>query len=395
MILSATLKKIKFSLLFLFILSVLLISCNSEKTEKLSYSITTDTVELVHSKRITFFDIDEKRTNGLLYSIPSSNYFIEIADLKTGSGIGFIQLKDTVYKKIPLENVKGLYVQSPDSIFVQFEAGISIINSSGKSFYTRILNDLQSETYPEKLRINMANTMPVFFDPTLNGLFSMQYSGHYFFADPRYFEIPVEAVWDIKRDTFSDIPVYFPVKYKKSFYGDAIAFFRSHTDSLNIYSFMAEKDITVYNRYTGEVRTISLKNNIPLREMETIDTAYKFDMKVRIDHLITNDWFGKVLYDKYRNLYYRFISAKKPLEEDGKFTSLSDKVIYLAVYDEQFNLLDEINLGSEKLWFYSFVLENGLYILTKKLDFTKPSSDDETGMSFIFDIYQFQRTNSM
>src|SRR5690606_35821918 len=179
---------------------------------------------------------------------------------------------------------------------------------------------------------------------------------------------------------------FYPSKIKENFYGDANGVFREHTDSLNIYSFMAERDITVYNRYTGEVKTISLKNSIPLREMEAIDTADKFDMKVRIDHLITNDWFGKVLYDKYRNLYYRFISAKKPLEEDGKFTSLSDKVIYLAVYDEHFNLLDEINLGSEKLWFYSFVLKEGLYILSKVPDFIDTSEND-TAKSFVFYKY--------
>src|SRR5690606_19291939 len=101
------LKIISHYLLLIFLLIISLIGCKSNK-KNLSFSINTDTLKLEYSKKIDFFDIDEKRTNGQLYSIPSSEYMIEISDLKVGKSLGVIKIQDTVYDQTPMEGVTGI-----------------------------------------------------------------------------------------------------------------------------------------------------------------------------------------------------------------------------------------------------------------------------------------------
>src|SRR5690606_26201978 len=111
---------------------------------------------------------------------------------------------------LPLENIGGIYVHNSDSIFIHFSRGFSIINSEGSAIYTQSFNhyDEKNEVWPEKLRINTGDVMPAFYDAVNNKYFMRQYSGRYFFANPKYFDVSIEAFWDFDNDSLVDVPVF-------------------------------------------------------------------------------------------------------------------------------------------------------------------------------------------
>lgn len=88
--------------------------------------------------------------------------------------------------------------------------------------------------------------------------------------------------------------------------------------------------------------------------------------------------YGPVLYDKYRDLYYRFLL--RPVEfgnaaKTGEFPP-PKKTITVLIFGETFRKVDEMELPNDVSYNYMhcFVMKDGLAI--------KVSSDDDDCMSF-------------
>src|SRR5436189_6251679 len=97
-------------------------------------------------------------------------------------------------------------------------------------------------------------------------------------------------------------------------------------------------------------------------EIKPFDTLNQEDLNLVANHLITSPLYLKIMYDKYKKLYYRFYLDAVELERDGKYSTYGDKDLYLIVYDSDFKILKEIKLDKDHFWQYSFVTRNGLYI---------------------------------
>ncbi|MCD8739809.1 DUF4221 domain-containing protein [Mucilaginibacter roseus] len=134
----------------------------------------------------------------------------------------------------------------------------------------------------------------------------------------------------------------------------------------NIYQFK-DKDSTL-TIYGGTMSGGS--NYVTPIEYKGGDDLKKWDI-----HNVENTQFFNVMYDKFRNVYYRF-SLKNIDYKNGKyFNSILDKPLVLMIFNEKFEVIKEITLP---LYIYApntwFINKQGLYISSanKKNKFYAP-----------------------
>lgn len=94
-------------------------------------------------------------------------------------------------------------------------------------------------------------------------------------------------------------------------------------------------------------------------------------------HYLQQDLYGGILYDKWREIYYRFI--QKGIKNATTRTQLSEKEIAIIYMDKHFKYLGETTLGTsyEWNWTNSFVTKEGLNI-----EYIDENDVDERYMSF-------------
>lgn len=91
----------------------------------------------------------------------------------------------------------------------------------------------------------------------------------------------------------------------------------------------------------------------------------------------TSDLYGGILYDKYRDVYYRFL--RKALPEKGVRLRWENKKVAVVVMDKDFNYLGETELGDMNEFYpdNSFVTKEGLNV-----EYVAPNDVEEKFLTF-------------
>jgi hypothetical protein len=81
-----------------------------------------------------------------------------------------------------------------------------------------------------------------------------------------------------------------------------------------------------------------------------------------VAHYLQQDMYAAILYDSFRNIYYRFLLKGVPSATFS--TPKEEKPVVIIMMDENFNYLGETNIGTGKEWNWnnSFVTREGLNI---------------------------------
>ena len=174
---------------------------------------------------------------------------------------------------------------------------------------------------------------------------------------------------------------YFPTNYKKQFYHDYHPY-RIFTNDLEVVSFgvcdtVFIRDIKTQKEYTKALRSIKA------REFVGIDFDSSFDRYYYIKYATEHFKYNELFYNKYNNRYYRAVYHGMPFENpDGTLnSSFAQKSMIVA--DKDFNVIDEIDFGSEYVVHYSIPTKRGVLIL--KISHEKRKDKKETVFS-LFDI---------
>lgn len=135
-----------------------------------------------------------------------------------------------------------------------------------------------------------------------------------------------------------------------------------------VLGFRASPEMLVYSLTTGESRFESVKSvyadtiPLPLTEKgrDYFNDSYSYYYYAQYSH------YGPIIYDPWRNVYYRFVGiglndwnlSPDPLLQNKKKWSV-------MVFDESFKKLGEQYLGDKYNVFHHFVSPDGLYVLNK------------------------------
>ena len=155
--------------------------------------------------------------------------------------------------------------------------------------------------------------------------------------------------WDLKSDTISPI-----------------------SDTIYIYN---SNNILISKRLCG---TPDFQGFVELPPGNPFNEQYKF--------VVSQNSYARLLYDKYRDVYYRFFIIQRNLTEEDRSTKDNSKNKFaVLVYDNNFNLIKQVEFPSNKYFHYSsFVAIDGLYIPLTNKDY-EGLSDEYVQ----YDIFEF------
>lgn len=376
---------------FCMLLGVCLFSCTQSPQEQMSDSANLSSRYELENAGLKEFSID-LRTNYFTQYVDtkytdSATYLVYENRLKPA--IQFYDLEaDTLSFEIPLEmegpdgvgRIRGVYIKSIDSIYVLNSMAYKVfhVNSKGKVLrtYSWINNKEQSKT------VSMAGiytaSPAIYKDGKLN-MFAVPETG------PVKKETFTEGKVNLQLDIESGLVNYnynYPKLYTEGNYGN---FYINISRTLSpqnsiVYSFGADPFLHETN-YGG--RDISYYAGSNFFEAPK---PYK-DVNKRDENSIESTKFTGIMYDKFREVYYRIATGGIPLiNNQNEKNSFYDKPISIITLSKDFKVLGETLLPEKKhdyrCW---FVAENGLYISN-----SNPKNPDLQEDKLSFTIYRFK-----
>lgn len=110
-----------------------------------------------------------------------------------------------------------------------------------------------------------------------------------------------------------------------------------------------------------------------------------YDFQVANKHLLENVHFFELQYDRWRNVYYRLHLGDVEYINKKDFNDIyNDKKIYITVFNSDFEVINETDLGAETYNYFNFwgVIGNGFFIVKDNIE-----SDEEN--MFQFDLFGY------
>ena len=330
---------------------------DSDQTGQMGYRVDTLSVSVdeetsyLYNRFTTFYDRDD---------------FYLVAYNRIKHKIQFFDLdKKRETRSIVLErggehavsDIQNLIVHSLDSIFVFDSGNMSILNRKGEVFYKVNLfelaykdmrpdfSDFTSKPFFNKMRksVILGNSHGLGANADLDNSFLLEF--------------------DLQTKSYSELN-FSHAEFYKNAEGDFGPFsqvnFSSVSDETIVFNYKVESSIYRQNigenepqRFNGSISSIpSLANRF------TASSEFHDVMRYRHE---TARYYG-VLYDPYRELYYRVHRTGKPYKESER-NVLRNTTFYLSVFDRNLKLLKEINLGSNIYTQFSwFVAPQGFCI---------------------------------
>lgn len=299
-----------------------------------------------------------------------------------------IDSSKTVFKVTPKINFSedsiGRFIQfdifKPDSIFIVTESRVFIINSIGEVIYNKDLSIPTKDEGVEVVFWDNDNQFPLSYDGNKKTLL-LRVMCNCYYMEPIYFQRKLEAELDLKSGNIVFLNYSFPKRYHEHSYGQAVFPFREVNGPLNIISFQNEDSLYVFNRETNYLAAYKCKSSYQGIDFIPFDTSYQNDIERIKEHLTVSPMYQKVMFDKFRNVYYRFFIKEQPLKDSsGIYHGLFDRDIIIMLLSKDFKIISEKNIGNSYLWYYSFISEKGLHI--RKYSKDKLINSDEKYQHF-------------
>lgn len=336
---------------------------NSIKLKKKQINIPTDSIGMQYYRMIsTYYD-------GTVWYYIGFHGIINALDLYNISDRKFV-------KRIELEEegpgsikyLNSIFIHNLDSIFIEEESSLVIIDTTGK--IRRRINLREEEIFNN-------NKIPYgVFTSTLN--FSIKYSSKnntvWLYYAPRELEyfsnkyLITPFLGEISLANVTPKITLLPLKYSSYYFeGKDVGFgsmFQPNVTSYNdliVYNFPIESNIYTYNVNTDETNEFGAQSGFT----KNLAEPYSENPDQNL-HLVNNPVFFKTIYDPFKKLYYRIHWGNcETMKNSTEFNTLSDKPLYLMVFDKEFNFLKEIELENFKyLPFGYFLTDEGLFIST-------------------------------
>lgn len=324
-----------------------------KKTEKkLSFVLDSDTKNELRVYSIykekegkEYFTFQNPNTNTILfYNLQKQNLEFKVNfPIDGNNGIGF---------------ANGYYIHNLDSIYVPNRdiKEISLVNKNG-TLITKYSYD--KDVAPENLSI-FSISASYQKQAEVIGRTMYLYSGPNRFND----HDPVSIKFNMDSYDISALPFDYPEypgsdnKLKK--FGLETAFSRCFDGKHFIYSFYYDENI-----YIASIEHDSIKK-IPIKSKYFDKVILPGELTATPQDFCENPWYGNLLYDKYRNIYYRISYPKESIDKNirpGELLSYGRKNFSIIILDKNFNkigetLFPDFTYNSRIM----IILKDGLYI---------------------------------
>ncbi len=375
-------KQTQFQIILLLCLGLYFSSCSNDKKIEIQYQLEKDSVTIqIDSITLDYysvFSINSKQNTLFGYNRKTHN--IDILDLFHNNINRHIGLEKSGPNGIVRE-VKGLYYHNDDSLFVYDLYTLYIINSKGTIINKFELKDYFSNNNYFEFICDI-NFRLKYFDDTKEIFFENLYPTERILE---HLTSPIISVFNINTKEGSILPITFSDFFIKTKgrvgYLRWMNFESSKNDSL-FFSSQFDDELIIYNRKFKKVSKIQLGNG---SNKETTSLINGSDGVRWEHHAINNTHRFGLIYDKWRNLYYRFIWEGIEVHRSDKlFNTMMDKPLNLEVYNANLQLLTTLKLPNHlyriNTW---FVQKEGLFVSP-----THPLSSEIEEDKLKFDIFK-------
>lgn len=342
--------------------------------------------EIVDSISHTQFSVYEDKAQPATYLMlmNQTTKRLEIYDLDKRSRVFAKPLQDFIGDEAIFGPLNSLHFHNFDTLLLEQEQQIVLADTSGP-IATLPTNRFDDDNNPKSYYLSMGHT-PIRYDAQRKAALVQAYSMVHAFHQKPFYEHPVEALVGLEAGHIQHFRVPYSKKYLQAYYGFANHVHRSVAGNHSIYSFSVDPNIYIYDRQLDTLIIAGGRSKYQQEDAEPLPIKYKHDREQKYRHMILVPHYLQVLFDPYRQYYYRFFLEEIPEKnEDGTYNSWVDKRLVLMVFDRELRLLEEIDLGRNQYNFFrSFVAREGLFVAHSRHQ--NPNYDK---YELKFDLYRF------
>lgn len=307
---------------------------------------------------------------------------IDIFNMDTKRFIHQVTLPETLIKgygiasKRPI-SINSIYIRSLDSIFLLTEKELYIVNSNGKVIYSKNNLNFTNGVSANQIIYRNSENFPIYFDSDYQTIYMYGFCNKYSTYSNKFYDEPIEYAYNINSKYANQLPMKFSELYKTGYFSVSIYPKRLIIDNSHIYTFQQDPNIYVYDKLKKGITVKGGKSKFQTEVIPYYSKTVKFSKDKEMAYLKTVPSYGKLLYDPYRILFYRFFTqGQSSKNKEGLYNTEFDKYESLMIFDTDFNLLNEIILERYKYFStFSFVTKDGLFISDKGIYDSANKSD--------------------
>jgi len=321
-------------------------SCNNKKTnnskitiKNIKYSLFKIKNTYAENTEYRFIDYSKNKNQDILIYNEFSNE-LEFYNIK--------QLKITSHLKIDslitkYGDLNSLNYYNNDTIFLLLENGLLLCDNKGK-----IKDTYSTEVNYKSKKYFISNTgyYNITYNPKEKKLFLPIYSFDFAFNSKAFFQEPICAIYNLNNRTFQFSNAYYSDLYKTNYFGYASDI--SHTIDINYlhyFNFPTDDNIYVYDFEKNKLKIINCRSKNKGIESEGIEFSTNSNERAGLDCIITNPLYDNLVYDPFKNLFYRFFYKELKIKnEKGMYNTYDDKNEYLMIFDNELNIITEFLL---------------------------------------------------
>ena len=370
----------------LFAIPIIFFSCSDSPIK----SAATYDKDLVESKKITL-PIDENMfylSKRIFQYEENNREYLFFGNFEKGTYeiILFDINQENVYKKIPLSKegpngvpaIAGCKPFDGSNKFIAFQnnlSRISIINGEG-NVLKRYSTNPGDERFIRCHDGSSYSSKPAFIKDSI-----LYFSSSVQKPNIKYYEwvnVPMFSSLDLRTGEINQPQINYPPIFEKNVKnlagGDEFGYNYNYEEDFLVCSFYGYDSLMVVNKmrdvrwYDGKSRYLKSIRPKLAEAGNLIQTVTGFR---------ENPLYTHVLYDKYRNVYYRFVELPYELQDDeSPFEEPKGREFSVIVFDRNFQIIGETKFPGGK-YFYkmSFVGRDGLYISENNL--ANPEFDED------------------
>lgn len=351
--------------LLLILFCCLLASCGRQKSQNLN------NYDLKATGKIKSFELDsEVKYNAFyLYTFQDKDgrEYLSFLNYNTNQILFYDWKTDQFLFKLDLSaegqngvtQVSGYYIKDFDNIYVSTYAynGLIKVDKTG-----RVIQKIPYGTTAKGYRVLPSYTPSShpYLAPIIIGdkmYITQQAASNFYSVD----ETPISVVIDTTNSQVAELPLTYSVLTEEEKKASNDQFSRIFNGKDFIYSFYVSEDVIVASVDHSNVRKIKVKSQyITLATEEHVNNEQGPRQYPELAR------YGDLIYDPYREVYYRFAYPKVSLDKNAKWWGKSvygRKKFSVMILDKDFRVVGE-NLFPEGIYnsFVFFVNKDGLYI---------------------------------
>lgn len=351
--------------LFVSLLSCLFFSCGNEKKNTNSYVYDLETTE---KNKTIALDSDVRYNAFYLYVFnDGGKEYLAFLNYRTNQILFYDFTKSEFLFKLNIESEgpdgvvqpTGLYIKDLDNIYVSSYAYAGLIKVDTTC---RVVQKIPYGTTSEGYQV-----LPSYTPSSHPYIASVLIDDKMYITQPaveRFHALdktPLSVTVDSVLKKCEGLPLTYSILTKEELEANDTRFSRIFNGKEFIYSFYASEDIVVASVDHSDVKRVKVKSRYidsPTEKQELSEKGPKLNLELAR--------YGDLIYDSYRDVYYRFAYPKTELEDNIQWWGKSvygRKKFSVIILDKDFHVIGE-TLFPEAIYnsYVFFVHKDGLYI---------------------------------